>query len=183
MKNYIVLEYLRADWAEIIEEFKKLNNNVEILSNKNNDYYYDDSYFIAYDRLNKSLNRLPKFIIESIKDQVIMCKNPKEFINLVLEISSKSDVYEITIKSELKSGMIVELRNGDRLLVVNNIIIGEDGFDLLDDNYLEDFKNKTVHELDIIKVFKEHKRYGHGFINGLLNSEDDDIIWKGNNEK
>lgn len=62
------------------------------------------------------------------------------------------------IKSKLETGMIVELRNGMRFIILVNSVngfgfvgIGQD-FTLTDSSYLPNLKNKVDNILDIIKI-------------------------------
>lgn len=56
-------------------------------------------------------------------------------------------------KADLKDGMVVEYRDGKRRLVLNNFLIGKDGyFDL--SNYSENLKDKNSSDRDIVRVFK-----------------------------
>ena len=56
-------------------------------------------------------------------------------------------------KADLKDGMVVAYANGQRRLVLNNFLIGKDGyFDL--SNYSENLKDKNSSDRDIVRVFK-----------------------------
>lgn len=56
-------------------------------------------------------------------------------------------------KSDLKDGMVVAYANGERRLVLNNFLIGKDGyFDL--SNYSENLKDINSSDRDIVRVFK-----------------------------
>lgn len=56
-------------------------------------------------------------------------------------------------KADLKDGMVVAYANGQRRLVLNNFLIGKDGyFDL--SNYSEKMKDKNSSDRDIVRVFK-----------------------------
>ena len=56
-------------------------------------------------------------------------------------------------KADLKDGMVVAYANGQRRLVLNNFLIGKDGyFDL--SNYRENLKDKNYSDRDIARVFK-----------------------------
>lgn len=56
-------------------------------------------------------------------------------------------------KEDLKDGMVVAYANGKRRLVLNNFLIGKDGyFDL--SNYSENLKDKNSSDRDIVRVFK-----------------------------
>ena len=57
------------------------------------------------------------------------------------------------LKSELKNGMVVEYRNGDRRMVINGLILGlntRNKLDFYNDNLNENLKND---DLDIVKVY------------------------------
>lgn len=56
-------------------------------------------------------------------------------------------------KADLKSGMVVEYRDGKRRLVLNNRLVGKDGYYELN-MYTEDMKDKECSERDIMRVFK-----------------------------
>lgn len=56
-------------------------------------------------------------------------------------------------KADLKDGMVVEYRNGKRRLVLNNRLVGKDGYYELN-MYTEDMKDKECSERDIMRVFK-----------------------------
>ena len=53
----------------------------------------------------------------------------------------------------MKDGMVVEYSNGKRRLVLNNHLIGKDGYYELN-RYMEDMKDKESSERDIMRVFK-----------------------------
>lgn len=55
-------------------------------------------------------------------------------------------------KSDLKDGMVVEYGNGKRRLVLNNYMIGKDGYYTLD-HYKENMKDKEFSDNDIMRVF------------------------------
>ena len=56
-------------------------------------------------------------------------------------------------KADLKDGMVVEYKNGKRRLVLNNRLIGKDGYYELN-KYGEDMKDKESPERDVMRVFK-----------------------------
>ena len=80
-------------------------------------------------------------------------------------------------KSDLKNGMVVELRNGKRFLIVNALGIGEhscinlDGFFGYDENLNDVCGNST---LDITKIYKT---VGHTF-KTLFDNERLSLIWE-----
>ena len=55
-------------------------------------------------------------------------------------------------KADLKNGMVVEYGNGKRRLVLNNYMIGKDGYCTLD-HYKENMKDKEFSDNDIMRVF------------------------------
>lgn len=56
-------------------------------------------------------------------------------------------------KADLKDGMVIEYKDGRRRLVLNNRLIGKDGYYELN-KYTEDMKDKESSERDIMRVFK-----------------------------
>lgn len=77
-------------------------------------------------------------------------------------------------KNELKNDMIVELRNGDKRLVVDDNLFGNNGFDHLS-NYKDDLKNKEFSVLDIIKVYKY--KFARSFYS-ILDYDNLNLIWE-----
>ena len=77
-------------------------------------------------------------------------------------------------KNELKSGMVVEYRDGDKRLVIDNDLIGDDGHLTLT-NYNDYLKNGLFSDLDIIKVYKYKSPCP---FNALLENNNLDIIWE-----
>lgn len=75
-------------------------------------------------------------------------------------------------KSDLKSGMVVEYRKGDKRLVVNNDLISDDGHYTLT-AYNDDLKDKTSSNLDIIKVYRYIRS---GNISQLLDDDNLELI-------
>ena len=57
-------------------------------------------------------------------------------------------------KADLKNRMVVEYRNGDRRMVVDDVLIGYNGFVCLSayNAYLE-MKNRSLSEFDIVKIY------------------------------
>lgn len=76
-------------------------------------------------------------------------------------------------KSDLKTGMVVELRNEDKYLVVNDGILNLDGWDKMS-NYEDDLKSRAFESLDILKVYETS---GGSFKNMFLNSNLT-LIWE-----
>ena len=93
-------------------------------------------------------------------------------------------------KNSLKTGMIVELRDGERYLVVNNaeitgitwnIGVGQYTWIWLDD-YNDDLTEKNVKELDIVKVFSPN-RPCNVIPNYFKELTDYLVIWKREDEE
>ena len=76
-------------------------------------------------------------------------------------------------KSDLKTGMVVELRNEDKYLVVNDSILNLDGWDKMS-NYENDLTSRAFDSLDILKVYETS---GGSFKNMFLNSNLT-LIWE-----
>ena len=56
-------------------------------------------------------------------------------------------------KADLKDGMVIEYANGKRRLVLNDFIVGKDGYYYLS-YYSENLKDKNSSDRDIVRVFK-----------------------------
>ena len=80
------------------------------------------------------------------------------------------------LKKDLKNGMILEDREKNRFMVVNNFLMGIHEWNDLE-NYNEDLTNKRFMTLDIVKVY-EVPDYG-GFENIIENIENyNKVIWE-----
>ena len=94
----------------------------------------------------------------------------------------KKGEYANMTKADLKNGMVVELRNGKRFLIVNDLGIGEDtyinlgGYDGYDENLNDISDAKTF---DITKIYKTK---GFAFKN-LFDNERLSLIWEREEEK
>ena len=56
-------------------------------------------------------------------------------------------------KKDLKNGMVVELINGYKLILLNSYLISY--YDLINiEDYKEDFTMDSLHDFDIIKIYK-----------------------------
>lgn len=77
-------------------------------------------------------------------------------------------------KEDLQSGMVVKLRNGRKYLVVEDLLIGRDGFMRLY-KYNDDLTLNTGTEYDIVMVYKKTDSWGEGFVSGLHHGN---IIWE-----
>lgn len=78
-------------------------------------------------------------------------------------------------KQDLKTGMIVEYRNKERMIVVGDILYGETGCEKIsfyNENLLEE---SNVTKKDIMRVYET--KYCLGF-NALFNDNNLELIWK-----
>ena len=97
--------------------------------------------------------------------------------NESIEYSTLKEKKDIMTKSDLKNGMVVELRNGKRFLIVNDLGIGKDSCINLDgffgyDENLNDVSRFS--EFDITKIYKtEGTTFKTLFDNERLN-----LIWE-----
>lgn len=84
-------------------------------------------------------------------------------------------------KSDLEDGMIVEYRNGKRRLLINNMLIGKDGFYHLN-NYSKELKEISLNskERDIVKVFKVDST---STLEYIFDDESLELIWERNKTK
>ena len=94
-----------------------------------------------------------------------------------IEYSTLKEKMKTMTKSDLKNGMVVELRNGERFLIVNDIGIGKDscftlnGFMGYDENLYDAF---GYSEFDITKIYISS---GRTFKN-LFDNERLSLIWE-----
>ena len=101
----------------------------------------------------------------------------KDFDNDSIEYSTLKEKIKTMTKSDLKNGMVVELRNGKRFLIVNDLGIGKDSCINLDgfmgyDENLNDIMRYS--EYDIIKIYKTE---GNTF-KTLFDNERLTLIWE-----
>ena len=74
--------------------------------------------------------------------------------NESIEYSTLKEKKDIMTKSDLKNGMVVELADGSRALVINGLLVFEDGYQGLS-SYKDDLTIKPFNnEMQINKVFK-----------------------------
>lgn len=76
-------------------------------------------------------------------------------------------------KADLKDGMVVEYRDGDRRLVINECLVGKDSHYELS-AYNENLKNKYP-RLTIMKVFKICRR---AILGNILDDDNLELIWE-----
>ena len=81
-------------------------------------------------------------------------------------------------KSDLKDGMIIELRNieGGLGVVINNLILFKDAYYCLD-NFTENLENTYLKDLDVIKVYVLN---AHVTMNEILSGKKEllKVIWE-----
>lgn len=79
-------------------------------------------------------------------------------------------------KKDLKNKMVVELKDGDRFIVIDDILLNDCSFDCLS-YYNDDFTNNELPGLDIIKIYKP--RENRKLIPCNLNEiGEEDLIWE-----
>lgn len=86
-------------------------------------------------------------------------------------------------KSDLKDGMVVELKNGYRGIVIHNLIVGEDFYIQLSNyNYslIVNYNNSIVNGLNIIKVYNALSYKG---FKNYIKDENLTLIWERENPR
>ena len=78
---------------------------------------------------------------------------------------------EKTLKKLLTERRVVELRNGDRYLVVGEFLMGENDYFIKDD-FTNDLTNRGLRKFDIVRIYEEIPRIG------ALHYKELDIIWE-----
>ena len=78
---------------------------------------------------------------------------------------------EKTLKGFLTERRVVELRNGDRYLVVGEFLMGENDYFIKDD-FTDDLANCGLHKLDIVRIYEEIPKIG------ALHYKELGIIWE-----
>ena len=102
--------------------------------------------------------------------------SPMDFDNNSIEYSTLKEKMKTMTKSDLKNGMVVELRNGKRFLIVNDLGIGKDSCINLDGffGYDKDLNDVSgFSEFDITKIYKT---VGNTF-KTLFDNERLNLIW------
>lgn len=77
-------------------------------------------------------------------------------------------------KADLKDGMVVEYRNGERRIVIDNMLIGKSGFSTLN-KFSENLKeNEQAEAIDIMKIYiiLKARRF-----ESVLNDNNLELIW------
>lgn len=78
---------------------------------------------------------------------------------------------EKTLKKLLTERRVVELRNGDRYLVVGEFLMGENDYFIKDD-FTSDLANRGLRKFDIVRIYEEIPRIG------ALHYKELGIIWE-----
>ena len=101
--------------------------------------------------------------------------------NESIEYSTLKEKKDIITKSDLKNGMVVELRNGKRFLIINDLGIGKDSCINLDGLLGYDENLNDVSGYSTFDITKIYKTVGHTF-KTLFDNESLSLIW-GREEK
>lgn len=78
---------------------------------------------------------------------------------------------ETELKNKLENRMIVETREGKRYMVVDNILVGKNGYSNLN-GYTGSLKHETFSDLDIMKVYTHQNIFKPAF-EGVLG-----VVWE-----
>ena len=105
----------------------------------------------------------------------------RDFSNYSIDYSTLKVKKDIMTKSDLKNGMVVELRDGTRFLVVNDLGIGKDSCINLDGLLGYDENLNDVSGYSTFDITKIYKTVGHTF-KTLFDNESLSLIW-GREEK
>lgn len=94
-----------------------------------------------------------------------------------IEYSILKEKIKTMTKSDLKNGMVVELRNGKRFLIVNELGIGKDTYINLDGFSGYDEKLNDVSGAKTFDITKIYKTIGYTF-NNLFDNKRLSLIWE-----
>ena len=94
-----------------------------------------------------------------------------------IEYSTLKEKIKTMTKSDLKNGMVVELRNGKRFLIVNDLGIGKDSCINLDGFFGYDENLNDVSEFSEFDITKIYKTVGTTF-KTLFDKERLSLIWE-----
>ena len=101
----------------------------------------------------------------------------KDFDNDSIEYSTLKEKMKTMTKSDLKNGMVVELRNGKRFLIVNDFGIGKDSCINLDGLFGYDENLNDVSGFSEFDITKIYKTVGNTF-KTLFDNERLSLIWE-----
>lgn len=82
-------------------------------------------------------------------------------------------------KEDLKDGMVVQYRNGDKRMVINEALIGEDGY-TYKYYFQEDLTHRDLKSLNIVGVYKTQNYSNFG---DMLSDDNLELIWERNEPK
>lgn len=119
-----------------------------------------------------------EFLLSSLGVEIF---NVEEFIelaaNLVGKTYKRKDMKKEFTKEDLKSGMVVKTRNNQMYLVVDNMIISDWGYIILN-SYTENLQFPN-HEYDIMAIYDKIACWEDGFSDGLSSAPyNGELIWK-----
>lgn len=77
-------------------------------------------------------------------------------------------------KADLKDGMVVEYRNGERRIIIDNMLIGKSGFSTLN-KFSEELKDNYFDEHTIVKTYKISEARTFAYV---LNDNNLELIWE-----
>lgn len=92
-----------------------------------------------------------------------------------IEIDIETNQKQFT-KEDLQSGMVVEIRRGNKYLVVGDLLINNIGFIRIN-NYNENLISIYSNEWDIMKIYDKSEKWGNGFNDGIVH---ENTIWERN---
>ena len=101
----------------------------------------------------------------------------KDFDNDSIEYSTLKEKMKTMTKSDLKNGMVIELRNGKRFLIVDDLGIGKDSCIYLDGFFGYDENLYDVAGYSIFDITKIYKTEGTTF-KTLFDNERLNLIWE-----
>ena len=101
----------------------------------------------------------------------------KDFDNNSIEYSTLKGKIKTMTKSDLKNGMVVELRNGKRFLIVNDLGIGKDSCINLDGFFGYDENLYDVSGFSEFDITKIYKTVGNTF-KTLFDKDRLNLIWE-----
>ena len=169
MKNFDWEEFKKGD---IVVHCNTLEKNKDFLKNIDEQFikyiaqYITNAYSLLHEnigyRYNKRLNMLYYANIDFYRD------NGYKIIDWKID-------YDTFTKSDLKYGMIVELRNGYLGLVMTDFIAFNDGYYNLQDINEDLTDNDSLTELDIVKVYE---LCGESCLNKIFDKDKLYLIWE-----
>ena len=159
LKNGMVIKCNSEEEAQefIKEAYKQGFKWVLTINDNKEKTYWDTGYSEIYYRLGD--NRITWSTMYSGNNSI--------------EYSTLKEKIKTMTKSDLKNGMVVELASGSRALVINGLLLFEDGYQGLS-GYKDDLTTKIFNnEFQINKVFKSKL---HNLCTVL--TDDLSLIWK-----